>query len=141
MGDMQLPSDLEQLERDLAERWLPAASSNLRERVLTDLRTRLRAERSRSRWQFALAVAATVLLWMNLSMSATQATDFGFHPGEPAESVETIAKQIEQLVPELSPEDARREAILLRAGASLICLPDLSRSVEYHARPQAPERR
>jgi hypothetical protein len=130
MDDYQLPSDLQQLERDLADRWLPAASAGLRQRVLDDLPTRLRAERSRSRWQFAAAVAATVLVWMNLSMSATQATDFGLRPNEPTESIETTARQIEQLVPEFSPVEARRQAMLLRAGSNLICLPDLSKNFD-----------
>ena len=70
------------------------------------------------------------MLWMNLSMSATQATDFGLRPSEPTESIETIAKQIEQLVPEFSPAEARRQAMLLRAGSNLICLPDLSKNFD-----------
>lgn len=140
MDNGQLPSDLQQLEVDLGNRSLPKPSDNLRQRVLDDLRTRLRSERSRSRWQFAAALAATVLLWMNLSMSATQATDFGLRRREPTESVETMAKQIAQLAPELSPEDARREAILLRAGVNLICLPDLSKTVKHNAAIGSQER-
>ena len=126
MEDWQLPSELQQLERDLGNRLRGGAAACLRPRILDDLRTRLRAERSKARWQFALAVAVVVLVGMNLSISATQATDFGLRPKGPTESIATIAQQIRQLVPEFSPEEAQRQAILLQAGSSLMCLPDLS---------------
>lgn len=124
MEDWQLPSELQQLERDLAKRSLLAATAGLRQRVLDDVRSRLRAERLRDRWQFAAAVAAAALLWMNLSMSATQATDFDLRPQWPVESSAAIAQQIRQLVPECSPEEVRRQAILLRAGANMPLMPD-----------------
>jgi hypothetical protein len=108
MEDPQFPSELQQIERDLANCFSSAASGDLRQRVLNDVRSRLRAERSWGARQFALAVAAVALLWINLSISATQATDFDFRPKRPAESVAAIAQQIRKLMPEFSPEDARR---------------------------------
>ena len=96
---------------------------DLRPRILDDLRSRLRAERSRARWQFALAVAVVVLVWMNLSMSATQATDFGLRLTGPSEPIETIAEQIHQLVPEFSPEEARRQAILCGPARAWFVIP------------------
>jgi hypothetical protein len=105
----------------------------LRHRVLDDVRSRLRHEQSQSRWQFAAAVAAAAMLWMNLSLSATQATDFGLRPSRPSESIETIARQIEQLAPDLSPREARRQAILLQAGSNLVCYPDLSQNIQHKA--------
>jgi len=124
MDDWQLPSELQQLERDLANRSRQRASDDLRPRILGDLQTRLRAERLRARWQFALAVAVVVLVWLNLSMSATQATDFGLRLNGPSEPIETIAEQVHRLVPEFSPEEARRQAILLQAGSRLVCYPN-----------------
>ena len=123
MEDWQLPSELRQLERELANRSLSAASTGLRQRVLDDVRTRLHAEKSRDRRHFAAAMAIAALLWMNLSMSATQATDFDVRPKEPVESIAAIAPQIRQLLPELSPEESQRQAILLRAGANMTLMP------------------
>jgi hypothetical protein len=132
MDNWQLPSDLQRLECELGSRSLPSASAQLRQRVLDDLRTSLRAERSRANWRFAAAVAATMLVWMNFSMSATQATDFGFRRNAgltetaTTESIESTAEQICQLAPEFSLEDARREAILMQAGATIVPLPDVT---------------
>jgi hypothetical protein len=125
MDDWQLPPELQQLERDLANRSRHRASDDLRPRILGDLRSRLRAERSRARWQFALAVAVVVLVWLNLSMSATQATDFGLRLNGPSQPLESIAEQVQRLVPEFSPEEARRQAILLQTGSRLVCYPNL----------------
>jgi len=129
MDDFQLSSDLQQLERELSSRTLPEPSACLRQRVFNDFRAQLCAERRRNNWRFAVAVAATALVWMNLSMSATQATDFGFRrslQSESRESIETIAQQIQQLLPELPPEEARRQAILMQVSSNIICLPDLA---------------
>jgi hypothetical protein len=123
MQDWQLPDELQQLERDLAERPRRKASNDLRPRILGDLRGRLGAERTRARWQFALAVAVVVLVWLNLSMSATQATDFGLRLNRPSESIETIAGRVHQLAPEFSEQEARRQAVLLRAGSQFVFLP------------------
>ena len=112
----ELSSELQQLERDLAQRPLPGASAHLRQRILDDLCSRRRTELARDRWQFAAAVAAAALLWMSLSMSATQATDFGLRPAGPSDSIEPTARQIRQLVPEFPVEEARRQAVLLRAA-------------------------
>jgi hypothetical protein len=126
MQDWELPDELQQLERDLAERSRRKASDSLRPRVLGDLRTRLRAERTRARWQFALAVAVVVLVWLNLSMSATQATDFGLRPARPGESIEVVADRIRQLAPELPLAEARRQAVLFLAGSAVNCCPGVS---------------
>jgi hypothetical protein len=102
----------------------------LQQRVLGDVRSKLRAKRRQTNLQFAAAVAAAALLWMNLSMSATQATDFGFRrslTNESSESIETVAQQIRQLAPQFSPEEARREAILRRAGSDMLYLPDITK--------------
>jgi hypothetical protein len=119
MEPWELSPELQQLERDLAHRPLPGAPAVLRQRILDDLGSRRRTERARDRWQFAAAVAAAALLWLNLSMSATQATDFGFRPAGPSDSIEPTARQIGRLVPEFSADEARRQAVLLRAGNQL----------------------
>jgi hypothetical protein len=116
MEPWELSPELQRLERDMAHRPLPEAPARLRQRVLDDLGSRRRTELARDRWQFAAAVAAAALLWLNLSMSATQATDFGFRPAGPSDSIEPTARQIRQLVPEFPADESRREAVLWRAG-------------------------
>jgi hypothetical protein len=125
MEDLQLPPELQKLERDLVGRTVPEWSANLRSRVLDDMRARLRVERSRSRWQFALAVAATVLIWINLSMSATQATDYRLRTDGDGQSIEKLSDEIRRLAPELSARETRREALLLQAGSGMIPYPNL----------------
>lgn len=76
-------------------------------------------------WKFAVAAAAVAMLWINLSMSATQATDFGFRRSaglggfHESESIEVMTEQIRELLPELPPEEARRQAVLLRASEDM----------------------
>jgi hypothetical protein len=125
MEDCTLSAELQQLECDLSNRLILEASAGLRQRVLDDLRSRLRRERSRSRWQFALAVAATVLLWINLSMSATQATDYRLRLDGDNRTIEETADEIQRWAPELSAPEARREALLLQASSRLIPYPTM----------------
>jgi hypothetical protein len=125
MDDWQLSPDLEQLERALSGRWRPQPSVGLGQRVLGEVRAQLRRERPRSRWRFAVAVAAAVLVWLNLSFSATHATDYGLRRSGQGETLEATSARIRQLLPELSEQEARQQAALLRAGANLVCLPNV----------------
>jgi hypothetical protein len=140
MVDELLRLELQAVERALAQRAIEEPSSELRRRVLHDVQVamlaqRQKTERLRDTWQFAAAVATVVLFWMNLSMSATQATDFGFRRGmsaEPTESIETMTQQIQQLAPEFTPEEARRQAVLMQAGSNMIPMPGPSREPTIH---------
>lgn len=132
MEDCTLPSELQQLERDLFQRSLPDASEGLRQRVLDDMRIRLRNERRRSRWQFGIGVAAAALLWLNLSLSVTQATNFGLQWRENDPSIEVAAEEIQRLVPELSAQEARREAFLMRVTFRMIPYPSLPADYRIH---------
>jgi hypothetical protein len=126
MDDWILPDELQRLETDLGRRRLPEASSDLPQRILGGLQHRRRVAESQARWQFGLAVAASVLVWMNLSLCATQATNFDLRPRavvDSEESIETIARQIERLAPDLPPEEVRRQAILMRASANMTFMP------------------
>jgi hypothetical protein len=137
MEAWQLSAELEELERALAARPLPGPSARLRQKVRGDVRRRALPERRRSRWRFAVTVAAAALFWLNLSLAATRVTDFGLRRNGPGESIEAACRQLKRLVPELSAEESRRQAILLRAGSTLIPCPDLSSSgiVANRARP------
>ena len=126
MENHDLPPDLHELERDLAGRPRPVPPAALRQRVIGCVRAELRRNGSRNGWTFAAGVAAAVLVWVNLSLSATLATDFGPQPDRPRRPVEKVAAEIQRLLPGLSDEEARRQAILLQAGSDLRGRPTFS---------------
>jgi hypothetical protein len=67
---------------------------------------------------------AAALVWLNLSLSATNTTP-GLPPSPGSREIaEPLARQIEQLLPELPPADARRLAVLYRAASGLVPCPD-----------------
>jgi hypothetical protein len=118
LDDPQLPPDLRQLQRDLARRPLPDPPAALRRRVLARALAELRARPSSARWAFAAKTAAAVLLWINLSISATATTN-GAPPRPPGATTAAVAEQIRRALPDLPPRDALACARLLRAGANL----------------------
>jgi hypothetical protein len=74
-----LPVELQELELELSRRAFSSPSPLLRQKLLDGVHHQLRMdEQARDVWRFIMAMAAAMLVWLNLSMSATQATDFGF---------------------------------------------------------------
>ena len=132
MEDWTLPPELQQLERDLCCRSLPDASGDMRYNVIKEVRGLMQNEARRSRWQFGIGVAAAALLWLNLSISATQATNFGLQWRENDPSIEVAAEVIQRLVPELSAQEARREAFLMRVTFRMIPYPSLPADYRIH---------
>jgi hypothetical protein len=126
MESWRLSADLEEIQRALSNRLLPGPSPLLRQKVLAGMRSPLRRQRSPARWRFTIAVAAAALFWLNLSLTASRITDCGLRWRRPSGSIEIAARQIEQLLPGLSPVESRRQAILLRAGSTLTPCLDLS---------------
>jgi hypothetical protein len=118
--DFSLSQELQRVEQDLAARRRAQPSSQLREQCLRTLRAELRRQAARSRWTFALAAAASVLVGLNLSLSASQATDYGFRLDGRQQSVQRTAEEIRRLLPEVPPQEATRQAGLLRAGAGVV---------------------
>ena len=138
----ELPPELERLQRELADRPRPEPSAELRDRVMRQVRAelapaesgraelaragRLEAESARRQKQkngwlaFAAGMAATVLLWMNLSLSAAHATSSNLQMPAGPRSVDATARQIRELLPEMSPQDARRHAVILQSGSDLV---------------------
>ena len=140
MDNRQLPAELEALQRELRERQPTHLPADLRGRVIGGVRAELARERSRGQWTFAAAVAAAAVIWINLSISATQSTDFGLDfRGEPP-SVETVAEQIQRTLPEISRREALRQAVLLRAGSQLVCYPAVSGRPTSRARMKTLDR-
>ena len=132
--DFSLPPELRELEERLAAspRGIPRGA--LRERFLSSVPRELRGAERRARWTFTVAVAATALVWLNRSMSATQATDCGLHFDGGQASVEQAAEEIRRLLPELPPQEALRQAILLRASTGLVPCPSISPKCDLPSR-------
>ncbi len=136
MEDPRLPPELERLQRDLAERPTPARSADLRDGVMRSVEAELGPVRPEQNglangrpngwWAFAVAMAATVLVWLNLSLSAAHATSYGLHLAAEPESADRAARQIRDLLPEISRRDARRYAAVLQAGSNLVVAPDVA---------------
>jgi hypothetical protein len=124
--EFPLPPDLEQIERELAARPRSWPDAGLKERCVQQLRVELRGPGSGSRWSLVAATAAALLVGLNLSLSATQATDFGLHIGSQQQSVQRAAEEIRQLLPDVPPKEAARQAVLLRAGADIVLCPKVS---------------
>jgi len=144
MENSRLPPELERLERDLAERPSPAPSSELRDRVMRSVEAELEPDqtgsangRSNGWWAFAVAMAATVLVWLNLSLSAAHATSYSLHLAAGPQAVDLAARQIHDLLPELSRRDARRYAAVLQAGSNLVGSPDLAAGPRKQHGPNA----
>jgi hypothetical protein len=116
-----LPPELERLERVLMRDPRPQPSMAFRQRVLDGMRFELRRSRRVPRWQLAAACAATFLLSVSLSLAAAQATSFVLQPGQSAPPVREVAKRIQELLPDISPEESLRRATLIEIAAQVGC--------------------
>jgi len=119
MNEYQLPPELECLERELAARSAPQPTAELRQRITAGVHNGMRHERRIDFWRFAAAAALVAGVWLNLSLCAASQTDFHFQSTDRRQSVEQTARQIKNLLPEMSDADARREALVLCAGGNL----------------------
>ncbi len=126
MNHDRLPPELEELQRELAERDRPCPSSELRDRVLGSTQAQVRRERRRGGWVFAGQAAAVALVWINLSLSVTRSTNLGITLGESPPSVDELVRQVQEILPDISQHEARRQALLLQASWNLTAQPDFS---------------
>ena len=118
MKEIQLPADLERVERLLLCAPLAEPSAALRRRVLDDvraelrqcvldsLRSELRRQRAWSKWRFAAAVAATLLVALGLSLGVA------LQQRESTPTLSDIAWQIQQISPQVSEKDSLHQAML-----------------------------
>lgn len=126
MNHDRLPGELEALQRELTERDRPCPSANLRDRVLGNTRAQVRRDRRRSGWIFAGQAAAVALVWINLSLSVTRSTNLGITLGETPPSVDVLARQVQEILPDISQREAHRQALLLQASWNLTAQPNFS---------------
>jgi len=104
---------LHALEIELGRLLVSAPSPDLKHRVEKRVAFELNRQ-LRNEWLvYVAAVAAMLVLAMNLSWSVSRATTQRWRAGE---SAAVSAEQIEHLVPGLSRREALRQAFVLRGG-------------------------
>ncbi len=116
MEELNLPPELERLERLLARGPRIEPPAALRRRVLGGVRSELRSERVLPTWRFAAAFAATILVGLSLSLGVLQATGSARQQPEEPLSVDEIAWRLQQISPGLSRGESRRQAVLRHIG-------------------------
>ena len=126
MTDPELPDDLAELERRLAGRPRVEPSAGLGSRVLDAARTTRRPRPIGDGWRAWAALAAAVLVGVNLSMSVAANADWQLTADVGPEQVDATADRLRAAAPELSERELRRQALLYRAGAGLTPTVDLN---------------
>jgi hypothetical protein len=137
MNHLQLPPELERVERFLTCGPRPEPSAALRRRVLSDVRSELRSERVLPRWRLAAAfatLAATLLVAISLLLGVLQATSFALQQRESSPSVYEVARRLQVLSPTLSREESLRQAALRQIGADGSCQTPLGDIPSEHHR-------
>ncbi len=127
----ELPDDLADLERRLAARPRAQPDAALRQRVLASMRDAAQGERRRwpnGAWRFAAGLAAAVVLGAYLSMSAAHSRDEP-HGDEDCGELVAATKRLQQLDPDLTEHEARRQALLLQARGHVAAVPVAAPSV------------
>ena len=123
MGQSELPDNLGEIECWLKAMDRPEPSAALRTRVMADVRGQLRRDHRQRTWSYAATLAASVLIWLNLSLSAATVTDYRLRAHDQTEVVVCLGAGIRALLPEMSEREAARQALLLRCGARLAWSP------------------
>jgi hypothetical protein len=133
MKEIQLPADLERVERLLLRQPLAEPSAALRRRVLDDVRAELRQcvleslqaelrrRRARAKWRFAAAVAATLLVALGLWLGVLQAANAAVQQSASTPTLSDIAWQIQQISPQVSRKDSLHQAMLRQIGNEASC--------------------
>ncbi|HET6575075.1 MAG TPA: hypothetical protein VFG68_15820 [Fimbriiglobus sp.] len=126
MSDSELPADLAALERRLADRPRVAPSTGLGPRVLDVARLAQRPRPVAASWRSWAALAAAVLVGINLSMSVAGSADWRLTAGIEPGQIDATADRLRAAAPELPERELRRQALLYRAGAGLTPTVDLN---------------
>ncbi len=116
MATEDLPPDLAALEQELQSRRTAEPDPGLRRKVLASVRKKLHREPVPF-GQFAAALAAAALLWINLSISVVNDTCWPAAPPVDPDRVEETARRIRALVPDLPENEVYRQALLAQIGS------------------------
>ncbi|MBI5725770.1 MAG: hypothetical protein HZA50_17555 [Planctomycetes bacterium] len=118
-NENELTADLEKIERILlADECQPPAG--LRDRVLARVEMELDRSKRRNFWAYVSTLAASVLLLLNVSFSASLAGSREIRTDR--DKVAALSSQLKQLQLGLSDEEIRQQALLLSAADDLVPL-------------------
>ena len=106
-------SELNALENELDRLLALAPSPSLEQRVARRVYAELQRQQRREWEAYVAAVAALLVLAINLSWSVSRETTHDWRAGE---SAAVSTEQIEQLVPGIPRREALRQALVLRGG-------------------------
>ena len=129
MEPSPLPPDLEKIAARLSARPPLEPRGDHRDRVMAAVRRELAAGRKPSRqqketWHLAAVAAAAVLfVWLNVAMRAADPPGWRLRGPGNGVAVAQTAAWIQELVPSLPEREARRQAVVLHAGARLVPAP------------------
>lgn len=139
MTDAELSAELADLERRLIATPRVNPPPELGPRVLMACReVNCRTPVSiAGDWPFWVAVAAVVVVGINLSMSITAATEWNLAPAVRGVSTTTIDR-MRELAPDLTEAELRRQALLVWAGRQLTPSAALPRTRDYLSPLQEP---
>jgi hypothetical protein len=120
MNDDELSPELARLERELATRPRASPDASLRRRILAATSQSIpTGVTPMSMTEFAVATAAAVLLFANLSMSLANQTDCGLTRSLGTNRLDASALEIAQIMPDISPREAFQLALPLQCGPYL----------------------
>lgn len=126
MEPSPLPPDLAKIAARLSARPRVEPRGDHRDRVMAAVRRELATGRKPSRqqketWHFAAVAAAAVLfVWLNVAMRAANPPGWRLRGPGNGVAVAQTAAWIQELVPSLPEREARRQAVVLHAGARLV---------------------
>ncbi len=117
MNDWKLPEDLQRLEDELKALPRPALPASLLTGVDEDTWVGLCSDRP-LRWVgFVVGVAASALLWANVSFRAAFATDFNVAEQPQRSRSIQLEQQLHDLLPELDDREVRRQTVMIQSGS------------------------
>ena len=121
--DNDLSPELKALERSLYEcgESENQPSAELRDRIALQVREELARSKRNDFWPFAAAVAASVMLLLNVSSSVSQGSIR--KPSFDREKFASMYQQVEQMQLGLSDAEIRRQCLLWTASSELLPLP------------------
>jgi hypothetical protein len=132
MNSENVPDDDSILEERLRNRPMSEPSTSLRSQVLRAVTHELDSpsilpHRTSEFLKFAAAMAAVLVIGLNVARTAISVTPFELTTIHSGQSVSDVAA-LQRLSPDLSGDDARRMAVLLQVGGDLTPLPQVHRS-------------
>jgi hypothetical protein len=130
--EYSLPADLAAIERQLEKGSRPASTSDPRQRILDAVGRELSRQpiQEQPKWRWLAAAAAAFLIVHNFSTSVVYDMDWHLNGGLRHGDLHVTARQVHNLVPDMSPQEACRQALLFRAGERALPMPGFQSSLD-----------